>query len=139
MTKIYLAGGMKSGWQQTVINKYNNNEVTFINPQNHGLNKPELYTHWDLYGVKQCDILFGYMEEINPSGYGLAAEVGYAKAMGKLVILVDERSVVDDGFKYNYAFIHNIADVVFDNLDDGVDYLGTFIEKSSVTCMDWKV
>jgi hypothetical protein len=107
MTKIYLAGGMKSGWQQTVINKYNNNEATFINPQNHGLNIPKLYTHWGLYGIKQCDILFGYMEEINPSGYGLAAEIGYAKAMGKLVILVDERSGVDDAFKYKTPFLRS--------------------------------
>jgi nucleoside 2-deoxyribosyltransferase len=91
------------------------------------LNNPKLYTTWDLHGVKQCDILFGYMEEINPSGYGLAAEIGYAKAMGKTIILVDERSVVDDAFKYKYAFIHNIADVVFDNLDEGMEYLGTFL------------
>ena len=128
MTTIYLAGGMKSDWQHIVINKYyNNSNAVFTNPQNHGLNNPKLYTTWDLHGVKQCDILFGYMEEINPSGYGLAAEIGYAKAMNKTIILVDERSAVDDAFRYKYAFIHNIADVVFDNLDDGMEYLGTFL------------
>jgi hypothetical protein len=124
--KVYLAGGMKSSWQQKIINSCNGLNFEFINPQQHGLDIPSQYTHWDLFGVKNCDILFGYMEEINPSGFGLSAEIGYAKAQGKLIILADEKSPRDERFKRMFAMINNIADVRFDNLYSAIDYLKTY-------------
>ena len=123
---IYLAGGMKSDWQNIVQTNCGSEKTIFINPQNHGLGTPEQYTFWDLFGVKNCDILFGFMEENNPSGFGLAAEIGYAKALGKLVIIVDEKSPKDIRFKNMYAMINQMADVRFDTLALGMDYLNRF-------------
>jgi nucleoside 2-deoxyribosyltransferase len=63
------------------------------------------------------------MEKTNPSGFGLSVEIGYAKALGKTVILVLETGHEKD--KY-LLFLKNVADVVYDNLQDGVDFLSSF-------------
>lgn len=81
---VYLAGGMRSGWQDMMPCG-----PRYLDPRSHGLTNPDDYTAWDLRAIGQCDVLFGYMEESNPSLYGLCLEVGYAKALGKRIILVD--------------------------------------------------
>ena len=59
---------------------------------------------WDLAAVRDCDLVIGYLEHDNPSGIGLAAEVGYAKALGKLIWLV-----VEEPNDYN-MFLTEMAD-----------------------------
>ena len=125
MNTVYLAGGQASGWQDRLIAELTNSFV-FFNPHSHQLKKVNEYTAWDLHYVRQCDILFGYMEATNPSGYGLALEVGFAKALGKTIILVDERSKQDDEFSKRYNFIHQCSDVTYDKLSDGITMLRSF-------------
>lgn len=126
-TKVYLAGGLKSRWQDNVIRHFKGqNNFTFFNPADHGFIKPELYTHWDLHYVKECDILFGYMESTNPSGYGLALEIGHANALGKTVILVDERSKVDEEFAKSYKFIREASNILVDDYEHGLLVLSRF-------------
>ncbi|MCZ4409098.1 hypothetical protein O3Q51_09775 [Cryomorphaceae bacterium 1068] len=120
--KVYLAGGMTTGWQDDVVSKFNG-EFTFFDPRSHLLDSVDEYTIWDMHYVKNCDILFGYMEESNPSGYGLSLEVGFAKALGKTVILVDERSPKDQAFERNYKFIQSVADIYFNKIEDGIGML----------------
>jgi len=123
---IYLAGGFRGGWHDLVIDKLKN-DFSIYNPQTHDLEEPSKYTHWDLFHVDKCDILLGYMTEDNPSGYGLALEIGYAKAKSKLIILVDDRSKSDQSFSRYFAICHQSADVVCDSLEEAIDYLKTFI------------
>ena len=113
--KVYLSGGMRSGWQDRV--KKNCPDIDFIDPRAHGLGDPDQYTLWDLLGVSVCDILFAYMEDDNPSGFGLTFEVGYAKALGKRIVLVDEQM-----HKY-MAIVRASADVVLSSLDEGIELL----------------
>jgi nucleoside 2-deoxyribosyltransferase len=120
--KVYLAGGMTSGWQDRIVSEFKG-EYTFFDPRSHLLDTVKEYTVWDIHYVKNCDILFGYMEESNPSGYGLSLEIGYASALGKTVILVDERSPLDDQFQKHYKFIRSVTDIHFDKLEDGIDML----------------
>lgn len=120
--KIYLAGGFKGGWQERIINDLGDNFI-FYNPATHNLDKPSEYTHWDLYHVDKCDILIGYMNEENPSGYGLALEIGYAKAKNKLIVLVDERSSIDEQFKRYFAICHESANVVLGSIEEALNYL----------------
>lgn len=95
-TKVYLAGGMnESNWQKKVIETINSENFVFYNPREHSLTNSTEYTFWDLFYVKQSDILFAYMQSDNPSGIGLTLEVGYARALDKSIILVDERSKND--------------------------------------------
>ena len=123
--KIYLAGGFKGGWHDYVIEKLGDSFIYF-NPQKHQLDDVEMYTAWDLFHVKKCDILLGFMTEDNPSGYGLALEIGYAKAQNKLIILIDERSKKDNAFKRYFSICHESSDIMFENLDEAIKYLKTF-------------
>lgn len=126
--QIYLAGGFKGGWHDNVIEKLGDT-FTFFNPKKHELEDVRMYTAWDLFHVDKCDILLGYMSADNPSGYGLALEIGYAKAKCKLIILVDERSKNDFNFKRYFAICHESADLIFQNLDEAVIYLRQFAIK----------
>jgi hypothetical protein len=123
--KVFLSGGFKSDWQNKIIEKYKDDFI-FFNPREHGLADPDQYTVWDIHFIKQCDILFAYMEETNPSGYGLAFELGLAHGLNKTIILVDERSKKDDAFKNYFRIIYKPSNIVFDNFKDGVKYLAAF-------------
>ena len=105
-TKVFLSGGFSTGWQNIVIDKLKEKYI-FFNPQKHGHSKVDLYTAWDIHFVKECDIFFAYMENTNPSGYGLAFELGIAHAMNKTIILVDERSLYDESFSRYFKMLHS--------------------------------
>jgi len=123
--KIYLAGGMKSGWQDQIINKFKDKFI-FFNPCDHCLSISSQYTSWDLHFLEKSDIIFAYLEKDNPSGYGLALEVGFAKASNKTIILVDERSIFDEEFAYRFRIIRDSASLVFDDLESGLKFLDRF-------------
>lgn len=119
---VYLAGGFHSGWQEKVINSMIHS-VQWANPREHGLEKPEEYSAWDFFAIRQCDIMFAYLEEDNPGGYSLALEIGYAHGLGKLIILVNEKA----SEKY-LSMLEVTADCVFRDLAEGIKYLSTVIE-----------
>lgn len=128
--KVYLAGGFKSDWEEQV--KIACHDFDFINPKQKeykngsriAMNINE-YGKWDLHFVRYSDIVFVYVERGNPSCIGLAVESGYAKGLGKTVILVLEPN--HETIKDNYLqFIAQVADIVFDDLDSGISYLKSF-------------
>jgi len=124
-SKVFLSGGFKSNWQANIIERLND-KFLFLNPRDHGLEHPEHYTAWDTHFVKNCDIFFGYMEKSNPSGYGLSFELGIAYALNKTVILVDERSEIDNTFGRYFKMLHNSSNVLLDNIEDGIKVLESF-------------
>ena len=124
--KIYLAGGMNSDWQSKLIQKFGK-EFIYFNPKDHLLNDSREYTPWDLFYIKNCDILFAYMEKENPSGIGLALEIGYAKALGITIILVDEKSSSDNFFRDKFRIVRDSATVVYEKFNEGLDYLSSFL------------
>lgn len=117
--KVYLAGGMHNDWRNMVYEKANPYFV-FFDPMWNGMPEPPLYSMWDIHWVKQCDILFVYIDKENPSGWGTMLEIGYGKASDKTIILVDE---TDNRY---FKIAHHVADVVFDNIHDGIEYLVKF-------------
>jgi nucleoside 2-deoxyribosyltransferase len=118
---VYLAGGHANPWRQQVVNRAPT--MRFIDPSVHRIADPAAYTAWDLAAVRSCDVVFAYFEKSNPSGYGLAVEVGYAAACGKHVILVDERSAAAPEIERYLRLIRHTATVVFEDLESGLDYL----------------
>lgn len=124
-TKVFLSGGFKSNWQARVIQELDN-QFVFFNPKEHGLTDAEHYTTWDIHFVKECDILFAYMEETNPSGFGLAFELGLAHAYNKTIIFVDEKSKHDSTFARYFKILYKPSGAVFDKLSDGIEYLKRF-------------
>lgn len=122
--KVYLAGGFSSDWRDKVKEEALNLE--FFDPKEKEQKKEfewKEYGVWDLHYIKQCDICFVYMERDKPSGYGLSVEIGYAKALGKTVILVLETGHEKD--KY-LLFLRTVADIIYDNIDDASAFLASF-------------
>lgn len=122
MNKIYLAGGMKSGWQTKVISWMNEQQISshqtsIYNPVDHGLTYPKLYTACDLHHIRGCNIVFAYLEESNPYGAAMASEIGYAKALGKTVVFVNESD------RKGFAFVEEMSDFVVRKLEDGLSIL----------------
>lgn len=128
--KVYLAGGFKNDWQTRVISC--SDMFDWINPKSKEYSNGDRitmnineYGKWDLHFIKQSDIVFIYVERDNTSCIGLSVEAGYAKGLGKTVILVLEPN--HETIKDSYlAFITQVADIVFDDLESGVNYLKSF-------------
>ena len=124
---VYLAGGFKSGWQDNV--KLNVPKLRYLDPRSHGLTRSAEYTAWDLTAVRRCDCVFAYLEASNPAGYALALEIGFARALGKFVILVDDKSRTSDEMARHLEMLGSSADIVFPSLEEG----RAFLEKYQTT------
>lgn len=130
--KIYLSGGFRSNWQKRVIDALGNSCV-FFNPREHNLNNPQEYWIWDIHFVRECDIVFAYMEADNPSGYGLMLEIGLAYGLNKTIILVDEKSKYDEDFSKYFKIVSSTAGACFDDIEKGIEYLKNFTtQKQSI-------
>lgn len=94
---VYLAGGMKTGWQDVVKTLLPGN--IYLDPRDHHFTDELDYTAWDLTALRKADIVFGYMEKTNPHGAGLALEFGVAHALG-----IELHYVEDADFPHTKAF-----------------------------------
>lgn len=124
--RIYLAGGMRSGWQQrlmTAIREKYKEAIIFLDPCAGHCAEEVAYTNWDLTAVETCDIIFAYLEKDNPGGHGLALEVGFAVGMAnagaprKHIIFVNEPGHVADRYM---GMTRVCSDVVVDSFEKGV-------------------
>lgn len=118
---VYLAGGLHSGWQDRVMVQAR--ECQYLDPREHGVKDPKGYTHWDLQAVRACDIVFAFLEATNPGGYALALEIGYAAALGKTIILVDEKSAADPAVARYLEMVREAATYKSSSLHDGIEHL----------------
>ena len=112
---IYLAGGMKSKWQDKVMTACPAHE--FIDPRTHGLTSEKEYTAWDLAGVRRSDLVLAYMDSDNPSGYGLALEVGYASALFVPIWYVCEDTTARQRY---FGMVRACSDKLFSDLDEAI-------------------
>jgi len=122
--RVYLAGGFPSAWQDIV--KKAVPEFDYFDPRSHGLKNRAEYTTWDLEAIRQSDYVFAYLEASNPGGYALALEVGYGKALGKCVIVVDEKSAADPQGSRYFEMVNQAADVSFSSLQEGITFIQQF-------------
>src|SRR3546814_759550 len=108
--KIYLAGGFRSHWQaEAALQLATSYEL--LDPSAHGIQDPAEYTKWDLDAVRQADIVLANMEASNPGGYALALEVGFAKALGKRIFMVDQ--IEDPSVKRYFEMVRQCSELVF--------------------------
>lgn len=121
---IYLAGGMRNGWQDIFITKSDTNNFIIYDPRKHEQSTEKNYTSWDINAIKKSDIILGHIEKDNPSGYGLCLEIGYAKAFHKTIIWVQDKE--DERSKY-FGMSRELADYVFYDLNEAI----LFINKNS--------
>jgi len=116
---IYLAGGFKSGWQLEAHKCLTSFEI--LDPSKHNIEEPKAYTEWDLNAIRKCSIVLANMESTNPAGYALALEIGYARALGKKIIFVDQ--ILDIKIKRYFEMVRQLSDMVFPTLQDAIKYL----------------
>lgn len=89
---IYLAGGFASGWQDQVKDALKHMEhVEFFDPRENKMHDPRGYTNQDLRAIRECGMVFAYMESDNPGWPNLAFELGFAHALDKPIIFVNEK------------------------------------------------
>lgn len=126
---VYLAGGFYGTWNRQV--REANPALVFLDPRIKEFAYGERvrmtvgeYSTLDKHMIRQCDIVFVYAENTNP-GFGYAMEAAYAKGLGKTVILVLEENnqTIDDRY---LEFLTAFADITFDNLEEGINYLQLF-------------
>jgi len=122
---VYLAGGFYSNWQDTIIKKFPS--VKFLDPRSHGLKDEKGYTFWDLEAIKKSDCIFAYFEEDNPGGFALASEIGYAKALNKIVIFIDEKSKSDEKLSGYLKMLHELADANYFDFEKGMLFFEKYI------------
>lgn len=91
--KVYLSGGFKTGWQEEVTAEILRlrPDVDIADPREHKMHDPAHYTKWNMKNIADCDLLFAYMEHDNPGIANVAFEIGYAVALGKVVVLINEK------------------------------------------------
>ena len=120
LKRIYLAGGFRSNWQAQVAVRLAG-LFELLDPSAHNIQDPVEYTRWDLEAVREADIVLANMEASNPGGYSLALEVGYAKALGKRIYLVDQ--IHEPLVKRYFEMVRQCSDGVFPTLDEALDHL----------------
>lgn len=128
---VYLAGGMRTGWQDIVIESVNKGDenddghiaypVTFYDPRSHGLHDPKDYTRWDIDAIDKSRIVFAHLDATNPSGIGMACEVGYSSAKGKYLIFTCENDEIRE--RRYWQFAYNLCHQVVVGLDKGIELL----------------
>lgn len=117
--KIYLAGGFHSKWQERVKEVLCDWKI--FDPSTHHLAAPKEYTEWDLKAIRDADVILAYMEMHNPGGYALTLEIGYAKALGKKILLIEEHP--DNERRKSFDMIREVADQNFNDLGSALIYL----------------
>jgi len=118
MLMIYLAGGMKSDWQERVIQGAP--QFSYKDPRSHGLSEEKAYTEWDLRAIRDSQLVFAYLDSDNPSGYGMSLEIGYAKALGREIWYVCEDATARQRY---FGMVRACSDRVFDSLDAAIEAL----------------
>jgi len=122
---VYLAGGFQSGWQDKVMKK--TLCLEYIDPRIHGLDDEKEYTEWDLSAISKSDVVFAYLEPTNPGGYSLALELGYAKALGKYIIFIDEKSTKNVTISNYFGMVRSVANEVYVSLEEGIEGLSKLV------------
>jgi nucleoside 2-deoxyribosyltransferase len=85
--------------------------------------KDQVFHTVDLWHVEDSRVVFAFFDKRSKSRYaGTSTEVGYARALGKHLIIV---STLTKGMNHYYQFPIRMADErdYFKSLDDGIEHL----------------
>ncbi len=116
---VYLAGDTQSGWQTRVCKAIQ--DLQLLDPSKQDLADPKELTRWGLQAIRESDVVLAYLDKEDQNGHVLAFELGYAKALGKTILLVQEHGAGEED-KYFQA-VREAADFCFDSLGEAVSYL----------------
>lgn len=115
--KIYLSGGLHSGWQD----KFNGLDV--IDPRKHGLKNPVEIKQWVMGSIRKADAIVCYFESTNPAGFNIAFDIGFATAIQKQIFVVDE-------MQNKYFAIPKASTLQFNNIEELIKWLNSYQQQS---------
>jgi len=103
--KVYLSGGMYSGWQDQ-LPRFEG--VNYFDPRLHSQQNVSAikFVIDDLKAIRECDLVFCYIEETNPMPLGATWECAVASENNIPIITVWEKSYVDPFFACNSLYLH---------------------------------
>ena len=113
--KVYLAGGLSDDWQDRVPDGFE-----FLDPRTWQDPDPKVYTARDLAAIRESDAVLAYMSSGNPSGFGMSLEVGYAAALGKPIVFVDD--IQCDWRSRYFGMVRSVSHVV-PTFETAIDWL----------------
>lgn len=133
---VYLAGGMKSGWQDKVMEELDDlareQIVEFFDPRNNPP-EPEKYRAADKEAWEKADIVFAYAESSNPALFAMCIELTGGFYKGAWTIFVDdlqpesmptpEKSEKERKRKKYLSFVETVSHKKATSLAEGVSIL----------------
>ena len=88
--KVYLAGGFHGNWNEEIKTGLDGLFWKVLDPREHGVKDPELFTPLDIGMIEMADVVVGRIESSNP-GLNVYFEIGWAARAGKPIVLwIDE-------------------------------------------------
>jgi len=113
--RIYLAGGFYSDWKDKV--KQGAPSHLYYDPEDGSKQNAVCdFVPGDLRGIDWSELVLVYKQKTNPTACGLSAEMGYAYAKGKPIVLVDDNDRID-------SFLAGLSQRIYTNLDSAIEYL----------------
>jgi nucleoside 2-deoxyribosyltransferase len=79
----------------------------------------------DQWMVRNCDIILADLTGMERASIGCCMEMAWASLLGKHSIVVMEKSN-----PHRHAFVLESADIVFETLDEAIDYLKLLVNES---------
>ena len=140
---VYLAGDIakEDRWRSRVIKACEGFDVIFVSPVDtadykyYSMKKcneaNRVFLYCDYKKIDISDVVFAYMRHSKSRHSGTSAEIGYAKAKGRLILYINDMNKTE---RYLYEFVERTADEVFDTLPQGIDYLQDYLAE-----MDYEV
>jgi len=84
LPKVYLAGGLDSGWREVLANRWDGKAICIDPFKDSSQGAIYEFTHDDLKAIRESDVVFGVCSY--PKFDGMALEFGYAHALGIPII-----------------------------------------------------
>ena len=105
--KIFLSGSFSSKWVDCVKAQYQHDKSVTI------------LTGSRIQDLAEADILFACRTDSEGRLFNLALAIGYANALGKQILFVNQ----GDHYSHAYDYVKPFADGYFTTLDEGLRYL----------------
>lgn len=121
MTKVYLAGGKSQGWRRRVRLMWRQYDVETHDPFTQSRQGAAYeFTNDDLQAIRESDIVFAVVDY--PVFTGLAAEVGFAHALGIPVFIVWDVFGGQAPYRIE-SFVTSCAKALFVSVDEAARFV----------------
>lgn len=117
---VYLSGEVSSGWQENVVNGAPG--PVYLNPMAPRLTEPQAHMPWRLAAVRTSDWVFANPANTFADVCAVAFEVGYAQALGKQIIVVDNGDT-NSPIAPCLQLLRQSADVPVKTIEEGIQYV----------------